>query len=116
MPRRSPTCDSAAEGEAGRAKGERGPYRMCCAKHQKTRTENFGQHCCWDSCLFDTQILAYMLGKHVVDLCVSRHRLLLGGLRIDADIVAGPGAEKQAAFARELPDQLLSLHSAIAFS
>lgn len=50
---------------------------------------------------------------NVVDLVVTRHRLLLSGGRIAIDVVTPAVTNKHAPMLFELPDQRAALHSAI---
>jgi hypothetical protein len=62
---------------------------------------------------FDPKLPLDVLGQNVVNLRVTRDWLLLPVRRVEIDIVAGPGAVKDAAGVRELTDELASLHTDI---
>ena len=63
--------------------------------------------------LLETEILLDMFGKSIVDLSVSRDRLLLTGSRIDVHVVISTVTMQSATCFRELADQFGSFHTTI---
>ena len=61
----------------------------------------------------ETKVLPDVPGKSVVDLSVSRDRLLLSGRRVEVDVVICSMAAQNATCLDELADQLRSLHTTI---
>ena len=56
-----------------------------------------------------------VLGKNIVNLAMSRNRLLLPCCRIEVDIVTAAMPMKYASQFNELANQLAALHKAISF-
>ena len=63
--------------------------------------------------LLENEILLDMFGKSIVDLSVSRDRLLLTGSRIDVHVVISTVTMQSATCFRELADQFGSFHTTI---
>ena len=65
--------------------------------------------------LAQTQVLAYMSGKRVVDLCVTRNWLFQACLWIEVDVVPRTWAYEHAAVPPQFAHKLAPLHMAMAF-
>lgn len=63
--------------------------------------------------LHETEVLLDVLGKRIIDLGVSRDRLLLTGCRIQVNVVICTVAMQRATCFRELADQFTTFHTTI---
>lgn len=62
---------------------------------------------------FETEVLLDVLGQSVINLRVSRNRLLLPCGRIEVYVVAATVTQKYAALLLQLANELAALHNAI---